>query len=158
MKVNNKGYTLVEVLIVVLIITILTPLVTSSVSQITAGEISKAAETTASLYSYARVSTVSGKSNSEMQIVRTDDGYYGKFLHDELEEKSDWLCDASTEITILDKDGNYTAIGEKFVLVFDLNGALSSPTNIEGINFKSGYAEVEIQIVPETGYHKVVNK
>jgi len=146
---NNKGFSLVELVIVIAIMAVLTGLISLGVGSITGSKVTKCAQNMESVIEKVRVSSM-GKSAVVLTISKGADGaYYAKqetvskktttvdggsddTVSSSIEER---IGDSSVNVAVAmssDADGTYTQLADnnKIVLQFDrASGALKTDAN-----------------------------
>jgi prepilin-type N-terminal cleavage/methylation domain-containing protein len=151
---SNKGFTLVELIVVVAIIGIIIGAMTYSINSVSSTRAKKVASDLSALISQCRVDTLSGApSPTYLEISKDGKVYYG-ILHEGGEEKARQKLGGSgvsiswssqTEGDAL-KIGFSRATGAMDVINYQ---------NCTSITVISGAGSYTITLVPKTGYHSV---
>ncbi len=160
LKKQNKGFTMVELLIIIAVIAILAPMFVTSMADVFTSSASEAAEDASSLLSFTRVATLSGEIDPYVEIYydSTENNYYGIFVANGEQEQIEIIGSSSVEIHYTTTDETRVKIesGAPLRLEYDNTGALLSPKDIKSIDFSSGSALYVLDITPATGYHTVI--
>ncbi len=154
MKNNNKGFTLIEVIVVIAIIAIMSTVFVSTMSQVTIAELGDAATSTAALLSHGKVSTLSGEPNVTVEIWGDAGGFYGAVYSDGRTQNEEKLIKAGTVVSYTDASGGGTIdSGDTLEITFNRNtGAFESPSGISSISFSAGNTIRTVEITASTGY------
>ncbi len=151
---NNKGFTLLEVIIVIAIIATMSTVFVSTMSQNTTTELNRAVSSTASLLSHGKVATLSGEPVVTVVIWGDDVGFHGGVYSDGRTQSEEMLIKSGTIVTYTSSSGTNT-LGEGDTLSITFNrqtGAFESPAGISNITFKAGNVVRSVEITPTTGY------
>ena len=171
MKENNKGFSLVELLVAVAILGIVAVTSSLSFSAVRRADVTKARQTVDSIMSQVRMNNMSKAESEYLYIYLYDDSYYYKISNEKknsvtairaiAEDEEVLLCDASIEIyygteSATQLNGSYFVISyEKSTGAFKCYDSSSSSTviDIETIVFSRGGKECSLTLAPETGKH-----
>ncbi len=165
MNKKNGGFSLIELIVVIAIMTILTVGIAISLSSVSNQKAKAAAKTIYSSLEYAQTAAMA-KTTACLEICQKDDGYYltvveGSATQPVRKEKK--LCDDSVTISYTTKG---SAVVQKidatpFQITYDhVTGAMlpvkeaadGSPIYCNGIIVSKGSYEGRIDLVPETGH------
>ncbi len=156
MKIQNKGFTLVELMIVVAIIAVLTSVVVTTTYQVFATNAKQSINEVSSMLSSCRVSTLSGAVNPVFELSYVDGNVKATISSNgRLEQEQIATSAVTVSYTI---DGTTTTFddnSDKLVISYDGSGAIKEPTMIEKITVTSGAKVYVLTFTPETGYHEV---
>ena len=165
MRKKNEGFSLIELIVVIAIMTILTVGIAISLSSVSSQKAKAAIKTIYSSLEYTQTAAMA-KATAYLEIYQKDDGYYlavveGSATQPVCKEKK--LCDDSVTISYTTK-GSMVAqkIDETpLQITYDHvtgvilpvgNAADGSPIYCNGIIVSKGSYEGQIDLVPETGH------
>lgn len=171
MKRDQRGFSLVEVIVVIAIIGILAGASVSLFGHVRYANMEKALETVSNMLDRQRITSMSQKDIQYLYIYRLDDGYYMKTTDSALTTYSSSvlgtggtkICSNSISIQMEDYAGNQTELAKEndiIRIVFKRNGALnaensdSTGTNVSRIVF-IGSGTHTIRLITDTGKHTV---
>lgn len=163
---NNRGFTMIELMVVIAIVGILAMVITTSTNSYYLAQAKEFANEYNALLSRCKVDTLSGaNAPTYLTLSKKDDGFYGELYEggELVASKKLGGNNLSCNVTI---GGSVSAVsgGNTLALAFDRssgavldkNGVQSKCTLVSIItNDGGGYA---VEITPTTGYHKVVKK
>ncbi len=158
MRDNQKGYTLIEVMVVVMIIALLLGVVIISVAQVHTADMRKASNSFNSMISQTRVSTMSGAGGGNVDLILSSesDGIYGTINHGTTEFEKEKLADSGTEVLHVAADGTSSTAALPITITFNnQTGAFTAPLDTSRIGFKTGDVIYYVDLVIATGYHEV---
>lgn len=167
---NNKGFSLVELLVVVAILGVVAVSTTLSYSVVRNADVRKAATTTGNMMKSVRTECLSKESSQFLYIYMDNDDYY--YATANKEETSlagvksiggTKLCADSISISVETASGSASAIGSgDFASIsfekgtgkvrFNINGTSGELT---GINFSRGSKSSSITVAYETGKNTI---
>lgn len=158
MKKHSKGFTMIELIIVIAIIGIFTALSTISLNYLHAGNIKSSAQKVNRVLTELKMDTMSRENRSFMYIYNKDDNYYMWCTTDDtfsmLSAQGERIGNSSTRIVV---DGNELTSGNHVKIAFrKSNGAFISGTP-ERIEFSKddGSFKYVVTLVVETGKHYI---
>ncbi len=164
MKGNNKGFTLMELIVVIAIIAIISVVSTSFTSLIYSQRADEASEVFYSLMSECKIATVSGRKDPKL-VLSYDSGtmnYKATFQVDSNDEREERLGAGRVEIYYFIGDaptkekveGDLTITFERATgkAVLETTNPDIEAKNITGLSFEGGNREYELEIVQTTGY------
>lgn len=170
MKRDHRGFSLVELIIVIAIIGILAGASISLYGHVRYANMEKTVETVSNMLDRQRIVSMSQKGTRYLYIYRLDDGYYMKasdnwltMYNAELGTGGTKICGNNISVQMVDDDNNQSELSKEsdiIRIVFQRSGALktdsgdSSGTNVRRIVF-IGNSTRSIRLFPETGKHKV---
>ncbi len=166
LKLNNRGFTLVELIVVIAILAIVAVVATSFLTLVYSSRASEASDVFYSLMAEAKVATVSGRGEPSITLDYDQDkgDYTGRLKIDENEEQAEDLGEGSIEVYYLFESGPKQEVKADLEITFDRETGklLLDPgdltINVEGItglSFEGGDRSYEIEIVQTTGYFGV---
>ena len=128
-KKNNKGFTLVELIVVVAIFTILLGIAVPSLNSILGFRVNRAANSIASALDRTKIEA-SSRLVGEMKLEKRADGYYISYYLDRgkvggashvTEDDPEKIAPARTEISYTSSDGSshVMAAGDSLILTYD---------------------------------------
>ncbi len=153
---NNKGFTLVEVIIVVAIIAVLSSAAVVTTYQVSSTNAKQTANEIAGMLSRCRMSTLSGMVDPYLEISGNNGDITATLFANghqiEIEEVATNAVNVSFTIggTTTEMTGN-----QSLTIRYDTSGAITSPMDIQTITASSGSKRYTINIVAATGYHEV---
>lgn len=170
-KLNNRGFTLVELIVVIAILGILSGVMSYSVNQIFSSRARKFADEYDALLTQCRVSTLSGaKAPVYVKLYQDTNGdFYGALYEGGSEVSSKKLGGNSLSCTFTYGSGTGTtaAISDSQSLCIGYNRSTGAflALNSVGTGLNTGLSgnctkvcvadKITITLVPSTGYHKI---
>ncbi len=166
---DNRGFSLVELIVVMAIVAILVGAVVSLFRQITFANTEKAAETISANLEKARVAAMSKSGNNYIYIYKLDDGYYMKSLSDNLDafdgalldESGVRICNNNIQIYRGGASGTLVDGSEIIRIRYTKTGVFHTETNVfsgsgtEGQIFVDGVGDHTISLIKTTGKNYV---
>ena len=162
MRNNQKGMTLIEIIIVIALIGILAGSSVALIGHIGYANTKKTVETIDAALDKQQSVAMSKKENPYLYIYKRDDGYYMKQLSSKLDTLDDTKLDGSgtkisgkdAEIRINSETGTLVDGDTIIRIMYQKNGVFHTDTNIDAIVIK-GKGTYKITLVKETGKHPV---
>lgn len=170
-KLNDRGFTLVELIVVVAILGILSGVMSYSVNQIFSSQARKFADEYDALLTQCRVSTLSGAAAPTYVMLCQDSGgtYYGVLYEGgtEVSRKKLGGDNLSCTFTYGSGTGTTAAISDSQSLCIGYNRSTGAflTLNSVGSGLNTGLSgnctkvcvadKITITLVPSTGYHKI---
>ena len=163
---NNKGFTLVELIVVIAIMAIIAGVSSSTISIISKQELKDFTNNLDAMLCQCKVETMSGMTDPVLEISIEDDEYRATLYEMALQDdgsrvkqavKSQYLGEDYLKCSYV-KEGsavNYTGNG---VISFKYNrntGELVDKT-ITKVSVSDKTGTFSIEFVPQTGYHKII--
>jgi len=151
---DNKGFTLIELMVVIAIIGVIVGAMTYSINSVSSTRAKKAASDLSALISQCRVDTLSGApSPTYLEVSKDGEVYYG-ILHEGGAEKSKQKLGGSG-VNI-----SWSPQTDDAVLKIGFSkatGAMDEKNykTCTSIAITSGAGSYTIKLVPETGHHSV---
>lgn len=177
MRQNNKGFTILEVMIVVAILAILATAFATSYGLIYSGNAKKAANDFYSLMNTCRVNTLNGANDAYIELVQDGDVYVARVWEKVPDEDGDYVNTIDTEqeiskveIAYTRNDVEYSLGSVALTFAYDREtGEVTIPTETGStiwsdgtdgectlVTFTSGTSEYSVKINWQTGYVEVV--
>lgn len=154
MKSNNKGFTLVELIVVMAIIAIFTAIVGLSISTLNSAKAERCAASVNSLISKCRADSLGRTGSSYLTISLDDKGNIVCEHSDGANVSTDAFPASGVSVLFTTTSTYALTTANSLTLSFDRStGAQNSPS-YTAITFTSGRTYT-ITLVPSTGYHKL---
>lgn len=169
MKKDQRGFSMVELIVVIAIVGILMGASVSLIGHIRAANIQKAVETVSDMLDRQRINTMTKQGTQYLYIYRLDDGYYMKVVSDKLDAYDEGLlgsggtkiCSDSIAITMQKGSGSIETMQRKsqvIRIVFKKSGSLNmdsgNGTTYDHIIF-TGSGTCTIELFAATGKHAI---
>lgn len=169
MKKDQRGFSMVELIVVIAIVGILAGASASLIGHIRAANTQKAVETVSDMLDRQRITSMSKQGTQYLYIYRLDDGYYMKALSDKLDMYQDGLlgtggikiCGDAIAVSMQKGSGSVETMQRKnqvIRIVFKKSGALNmdadSGTTYDHIIF-AGSRTYTIELYEATGKHAI---
>lgn len=163
MKSNNKGFSLVEMIIVIAVIAILAGASVTFFGHVRYANTQKTVESIDSAIDKLQSNAMSKSNNSYLYIYKLSDGYYMKtvdtyydtFATSIFDTNGTKIADKQTEIYI-DSETGTLVDGTNFVCIrYKKSGVFDDKTNASKLVIK-GNGTYTIALVKETGKHPVL--
>lgn len=155
---NNKGFTLVELIVVIAMMAIIAGVSSSVISIVSKQELKDFTNNLDAMLCQAKVETMSGLPDPALEISIIDGEYkatlYKNYNSSKNEVKSQYLGEDYLTCSV---PGITMGPGKKIVFAYDRNtGELKDDTiKTLQVSDQSG-ATFKIEFIPQTGYHKVI--
>ena len=157
MKKNNKGFTLVELVVTFTILAILTVVTSLSLSVIFKNRAREAASDIDSLLTSCRVSALCGEGKTPYVLIKKESGVYNAYLYTSSTGNAKTVEPLGSGFDVkYEKAGtkNNIAEGSQLKLSYHRDtGAINEGSDISRIWVTSEYS---IDLKPLTGYHEIV--
>lgn len=169
MKKDQRGFSMVELIVVIAIVGILTGASVSLIGHISAANTQKAVETVSDMLDRQRINSMTKQGTQYIYIYRLDDGYYMKVLSDKLATYSDSLlgsggtkiCSDAITVSMQRGSGAVETIQKKNQIIRiafkksgSLNMDLDNGTTHDHIIF-AGSSTYTIDLFEATGKHAI---
>ncbi len=154
---NNKGFTLVEMMIVIAVIAVAIVGIITSTAVISSSNARKAANSFISLMGECRVNTTTGAQGVSIEITQNEGQLIAnitkKSSTNETIEREEILCESDVQFEFL--DDNDKEITVKSITFNRETGALHEPSELDRVVFKGGNREYVVKIHASTGYFEI---
>ncbi len=154
MKKNNKGFTMVELIIVLAIIGVFMSVLSFSSSILLRNESREASQTVNALLSSCKIEAMTGV-NSKLEISLEDGKYIVRLYQNDTDFEEEILGDENLGIIYKLKstgDTLYKIGTEPLAISFNSETGAIEGTDVNLIDFNAGY---KITIYPSTGYFEL---
>ncbi len=150
---NNKGFTLIELIVVISLMVIIAGVSSRTLGTVSNQELKDFANNYDSMLSQCQIETMSGLPQAQLEIVISD-GEYRAILYSGTEViKSQFL--GETHLTC-EYDGTKLTTGTKLVVKFDRStGEITTNPSFKKLSVSNKRGTYNVELVPQTGYHKV---
>ena len=162
MKTKNKGFTLVELVVVIAIVGILIGLTGLSVSSVSSANARRCSESINTMISKCRTACLSSSVVVKLKLSLDSDGnVIGTFYENDMPVNTDTIPAHGVTITYTTDNGATVPLeGNPLTLYYDRSTGAQKPladnvTYCTAINFTSNRTYT-IALVRSTGYHKLV--
>lgn len=161
MKNNNKGFTLVELIVVIAIIGVVASMTSLSFSTVSSKRAERCATSVDSLISRCRLGCISHSGNTYLIItLDSDKNIVGEYYENGVKVSTDTFPGKGTTVTYTTTAGTVSLASKPLTLSFNrATGAQNFQTDgvsyCTAITFTSGKVYT-ITLVPSTGNHKFV--
>ncbi|MBQ8262106.1 MAG: prepilin-type N-terminal cleavage/methylation domain-containing protein [Lachnospiraceae bacterium] len=169
---NNKGFSLVEMLIVVALLSILISIAIMSYSTVTNAQLSEAARTYEAAINTAIAQSMAKGSEAGKLTIGMENGELYYMIGDTATAPKEEICDARfTPRYIMGSTGGYTpgtgaplgipfADGCEYTIYFNSNGTVDTVNSTSGgisrLTFSFNNRVIEVFLYLETGKHDVI--
>ena len=172
MKRDHRGFSMVEIIVVIAIVGILAGISVTMFGQVRYANAKKTVETVSDRLDSQRITAMGQKETQYLYIYRLDDGYYMKLLEDDgsgtmvlntldtslLNESGTKICNTSLKIYIDSETSENLVSGDKIIrIAFKRTGVFDTSdkgTNVHKILFV-GNSTQTITLIEQTGKHYV---
>ncbi len=160
---NNRGFTMVELLIVVAIIAVLSGITAMSLSVVSSSDVRETTGDIYSLISRCKVETLSGKVSPQLVISfdATEGAYYGTIHIEGVANARERVGEAGMTIghTVSSSATVHNVTAEvPLTITFNREtGAVSSPIGINSVIVTAGNSTGTIGITASTGYIEITS-
>lgn len=166
-KLNQKGVTLVEIILVIAIIGILASTSVMLIGHLRYADTQKAVETVDSSLDKLQVQTMSKAVTPNLYIYHLSDGYYLKIMNDDIksfdstkfDKKGVKLSNNRVDIYMESKDAANKVDGAKFIkVVYKKSASFDKETNKTNVSdiVIDGVGTYTVKLIEETGKHFIV--
>lgn len=159
---NNKGFTLVELIVVIAIMAIIAGVSSSTISIISKQELKDFTNNLDAMLCQCKVETMSGMTDPVLEISIKDDEYRATLYEMALQNdgsrvkqvvKSQYLGE---DYLVCKYDETTLARTDTLTVQFDRStGEITTNKGFKTISVSNGRGTYKVQLVPETGFHKV---
>ncbi len=163
-KLNQKGVTLVEIILVIAIIGILASTSVMLIGHLRYADTQKTVETVNSSLDKLQVQTMSKAATPHLYIYHLNDGYYLKIMNDDVksfdsskfDKKGVKLSNNRVDIYMESKDDANKVDGNKFIkIVYKKSAAFDKDTDRTNVSqiVIDGVGTYTVKLIEETGKH-----
>ena len=160
---NNKGFTLVELIVVIALMAIIAGVSSYTISTVSNQELKDFANNYDAMLSQCQIETMSGMRNPVLEIAVNRDGEYRATLYSTTTRndgstvrevvKSQYLGE---DYLVCKYDETTLARTDTLTVQFDRStGEITTNKGFKTISVSNGRGTYKVQLVPETGFHKV---
>ncbi len=158
MRKNNKGVSLIEIVVVIAIISILMATLSLSANLVFRNNAKEAANDVYAMISRVKTATLSGEIDPYLQIVKEGNDFYGYIYTkgidgNSIKNEKEFLG-KNFEITFEKSSGNTFTVGtDECIIKFDKNTIALAGDKVNKIHFAGTFT---INIHTLTGYHEFI--
>lgn len=157
---NNKGFTLVELIVVIAMMAIIAGVSTTVISTVSKQELKDFTNNLDAMLCQAKIETMSGLPDPALEVAIINGEYRAtlyKYYNDaenKIEIKSQYLGENYLKCEV---SGEKLGLGKKAVFVYNRStGELMNKALKEVKISDKSESFYKIELIPETGYHKIV--
>ena len=154
---NNRGFTLIELIVVIAVMSIIAGVSSSVISSVSKQELKNFVNSYDAMLSECKIETLSGMKNPSLSIVVEDGEYRAVLYENGVVVKKEYLGEDYLTCKFYTSDGTENT-GTLTIRYDRTTGTMTtSPSGVSKVSVSNKKGTTySVELIPQTGYHRVV--